>query len=97
MNSVTANPPIYSANGAWVVKDKVLYGTSGINLTSPPGLYLLDLKSNISKPLLNNYRGLRFSDVDDLVVDKKGNILFTDVPFGYVIETLCWSNCSISI
>jgi hypothetical protein len=75
MNQIAANPPIYSGNGAWLVKDPVIYGTDGLKMTSPPGVYSFDLKTNVSKPLLNNYRGLRFSGVDDLVVDSRGNIL----------------------
>src|SRR5438552_3744279 len=84
MSNITANPPVDSINGAWFVNGTIIYGTNGFRLISPPGLYTFDPKTNISKPLLNNYRGLRFATPDDIVVDHRGNILFTDAPFGYV-------------
>jgi len=52
--------------------------------TAPPGLYAFNHKTNLSKPLLNNYRGLRFTSPDDVVVDPNGDILFRDAPFAYV-------------
>jgi sugar lactone lactonase YvrE len=70
------------------LKTQVIHGTDGLKMTSPPGVYSFDLKTNVSKPLLNNYRGLRLSGVDDLVVDSHGNILFTDVPFEYVAQVV---------
>lgn len=89
MSNLTANPPVDSINGAWYLNGTIIYGTNGINLTAPPGLYTFDLNTNLSKTLLNNYRGLRFATPDDLVVDPNGNILFTDAPFAYVSPP-CW-------
>ena len=77
MSNLKANPPVVdSINGAFLVNGTIIWGTNGINLTSPPALYTFDPMTDISKPLLNNYRGLRFATPDDLVVDTSGNILF---------------------
>jgi sugar lactone lactonase YvrE len=84
MSNLTADPPVYSINGAWLLNGTIIWGTNGINLTAPPGLFTFDPKTNKSATLLNNYRGLRFATPDDLVVDQNGNILFTDAPFAYV-------------
>src|SRR6266496_3108928 len=84
MSIVTANPPLDSVNGAYLTNGTIICGTTGLGLSSPPALYTFDPKTNISKPLLNNYRGLRFSTPNDLIVDQRGNILFTDAPFGHV-------------
>ncbi len=88
MSIVTANPPLDSVNGAYLSNGTIICGTTGLGLTSPPALYIFDPKTNISKPLLNNYRGLRFGTPNDLIVDQRGNILFTDAPFGHVYLSL---------
>ena len=43
-----------------------------------PGIRTLDPMTNKMEMLLNNYFGYYFNTVDDLVVDAKGDVWFTD-------------------
>lgn len=94
LSNFTPSPPIGSVNGGFLHKGKIIYGTDGFKLAIPPGVYSFDPKSRKTEVLLNNYRGLRFASCDDLVVDDKGNIIFTDVPFGFVPQ-ICYAHLTI--
>jgi sugar lactone lactonase YvrE len=62
---------------------RIYWGVSGGNnsiggIASRPGIATLDPLTNKTEILLNNYFGYYFNTVDDLAVDSKGDIWFTD-------------------
>ena len=78
-----ADPPIYAPAGARYRDSSIIYATIGGHHSLEghsfhPGLYALDVKSGKSRVLLNNYYGYYFNSVDDLDIDAKGQIWFTD-------------------
>ncbi len=86
LSSMTADPPIYSANGAWFNNGLIYYCVGGGNhsiheqsgTVSHPGIYTLNTTSGKSNVLLNNYFGYYFNSCDDITVDSKGDVWFTD-------------------
>jgi len=86
LSAKTAEPPIYSANGGWYHDGLIYYCQGGGNSSidapagyvSRPGIYTLNATSGKSNVLLNNYFGYYFNTCDDLVVDSKGDVWFTD-------------------
>jgi hypothetical protein len=55
----------------------------GLN-NSNGGLVVIDVASQVSTPLVNNWVGLPFNSPNDVAVHKEsGAILFTDPPYGY--------------
>ena len=78
-----ADPPIYAGSGARYWKGSIIYSTIGGNEsldghTLRPGIYELDPKTGKSRTLLNNYYGYYFNSADDLDIDERGRIWFTD-------------------
>ncbi|OAL23190.1 hypothetical protein AYO20_11058 [Fonsecaea nubica] len=80
LQNLTTDPPLESVNGGFIHEGKLVVGTDGYRNSTPPGLYLYDPATNRSEPLLNNYRGLKLSTPDDLVVDQFGQVWFVDAP-----------------
>lgn len=82
------NPPIYAPNGgaSYGNGSLILFAASGGNnsIGDPPteqrvSLRILDPATNESTVILNNYYGLYFNCIDDVVVDRStGFIYFTD-------------------
>ena len=57
-----------------------MQGLNGAN----GGLVVIDVASQVSTPLVNNWVGLPFNSPNDVAVHKEsGAILFTDPPYGY--------------
>ena len=54
--------------------------------TQAPGIYLLDPYTNTTQPILNNYFGIQFNSLNDLFIDDKGGVWFTDSWYGYAIN-----------
>ena len=78
-----AVPPIYAPAGARYTDGSIIYATIGGHQSLEghsfrPGLYALDVASGKSRVLLNNYYGYYFNSVDDLDIDARGQIWFTD-------------------
>jgi len=81
-----ASPPIYSGSGAWFHNGLIYYCVGGGNhsiheqsgTVSRPGIYTLNTTSGVSNVLLNNYFGYYFDSCDDVTVDSKGDVWFTD-------------------
>ncbi|NJK83045.1 MAG: SMP-30/gluconolactonase/LRE family protein, partial [Saprospiraceae bacterium] len=70
------------ANGLWIDSEGKLvmcqHGERQVAYMDAP----LDAPAPKFVSLANQYEGKRFSSPNDLVIDKKGNIYFTDPPYG---------------
>ena len=86
IENLTTTPNLQSVNGGFIYQGKLIVGTDGYRNDTPPGLYIYDPATNTSEVLLNNFRGLKFSTPDDLVVDNAGQVWFVDAP--YVVRPL---------
>ncbi len=69
-------------------ENSIYWGVSGGNLSiggheSRPGIATLDPTTNRTTTLLNNYFGYYFNTVDDLAIDAKGDIWFTDPQYSW--------------
>lgn len=77
-----SDPPIYSPNGG-TIHDGLIYWVTAGGLVANgtefrPGIYTLNLTTGKTEPILNNYYGYYFSSPNDIAVDSKGDIWFTD-------------------
>jgi sugar lactone lactonase YvrE len=83
-----SNPPVYQPCGGTYYKGLIIWATSGGGIELPdgshprPGIYAVNVTTGVSWPLVNNYFGYYFNSPDDLVVDSKGDIWFTDSTYG---------------
>lgn len=86
LSNKIADPPLYSGNGAWYYGGLIYYCVGGGNRSvhgqsgtvSRPGIYTLDTTTGKANVLLNNYFGYYFNSCDDITVDAKGDVWFTD-------------------
>ncbi|KAI9690273.1 MAG: hypothetical protein M1822_009234 [Bathelium mastoideum] len=84
----TTNPPVYAVNGGrlyngyiyWAVEGGVPFPspTSNQTILQKPGIYRLDPTTGQVEAILNNYFGKQFNSPNDLVIDSRGDIFFTD-------------------
>ena len=79
-----------------VTTDSREKGSNGLTLNSKGELYMCQhgnrqiakMSTSIKDPksafttVVDNYKGRKFNSPNDLIFDKKGNIYFTDPPFG---------------
>ncbi|KAF2101086.1 calcium-dependent phosphotriesterase [Rhizodiscina lignyota] len=77
------DPPIYAPNGGTYHNGLVYWAASGGNESigggeQRVGIRMMDPYTNKTTVLLNNYYGYYFTTIDDLIVDAKGDIWFTD-------------------
>lgn len=87
------NPPVYAPNGgtSYANGTKILFAASGGNnsIGNPPteqrvSIRILDPATNKSTVILNNYFGLYFNTIDDIVVHPEtGHIFFTDPDYSW--------------
>lgn len=77
-----SDPPVYAVNGGAVHNGLLHWVTGGghsINGTEyRPGIFAVNYTTGKSQPLLNNYFGQYFSGLNDVAIDSKGDIWFTD-------------------
>lgn len=77
-----ADPPLYLPSGGTFHEGLIYYSCLGGNITAGqefrPGIYTLNATSGKSQSLLNNYFGYYFNGCDDIVVDSRGDVWFTD-------------------
>ena len=86
LSNKIADPPLYSGNGAWYHGGLIYYCVGGGNRSvleqsgtvSRPGIYTFNATTGKSNVLLNNYFGYYFNSCDDITVDAKGDVWFTD-------------------
>jgi gluconolactonase len=60
--------------------------TNGSTVDQAPGIYELDPYTGKVRTLLNNYYGQQLSSPNDLFIDSRGDIFFTDSWYGYAIN-----------
>lgn len=78
-----SDPPVYAPNGGTFAGGLIYWAASGGNMSiggieQRAGVRTLDPLTNKTETLLNNYFGYYFNTVDDIVVDAKGDVWFTD-------------------
>jgi hypothetical protein len=83
LSEYLSDPPVYAPNGGTWHNGLIYWGASGGNLSiggveQRPGIRTLDPATNKSVTLLNSFFGFYFNTVDDLAVDAKGRVWFTD-------------------
>ncbi|KAF7590334.1 hypothetical protein BBP40_002984 [Aspergillus hancockii] len=87
LKRVVADPPIYAPAGARYRNGLIYYSVAGGNTTLEgrtyrPGIVSFDPITKKSEVLVNNYYGYYFNTADDLDIDNKGGIWFTDLQYG---------------
>jgi len=91
----TTTPPVYAVNGGryynghiyWAVEGGVPFpGPKGSTIMQTPGIYQLNPMTGRVTTLLNNYYGDQFNSPNDLYIDSRGDIWFTDSWYGYAIN-----------
>jgi len=88
LGELLSDPPIYAPNGGTFHNGLIYWGVSGGNdsiggIEERPGIATLDPLTNKTVTLLNNYFGYYFNTVDDLFVDEKGDVWFTDPNYSW--------------
>lgn len=96
ISNYTTNPTVYAVNGGKFHKGKIYWAseasfsfpspTNGSTIDQTPGIYELDPYTGRVRTLLNNYYGQQLSSPNDLFVDSRGDIFFTDSWYGYAIN-----------
>ncbi|GJN94722.1 hypothetical protein Rhopal_007813-T1 [Rhodotorula paludigena] len=81
LHNFTASPPVENANGATYHDGKLYISTNGGNETNS-AVIAVDVQTNQSSIVIDNYYGLRFNAVNDIVADNAGNLYFTDASYG---------------
>lgn len=84
LRQLEPSPPIAKANGGTPYgKGKVVVSSQGLG-GIPGGLVELDVVTQRSRPLVNNWAGIPFNSPNDLAVHgPSGSILFTDPAYGH--------------
>ncbi|KAK5129237.1 hypothetical protein LTR16_002321 [Cryomyces antarcticus] len=104
LSEYLSDPPVYAPNGGTFHKGLIYWGASGGNnsiggIEQRVGVITLDPLTNKTNVLLNNYYGYYFNTVDDLVVDARGDVWFTDPQYSWFnaltdtppqLETACY-------
>jgi gluconolactonase len=96
ISNYTTTPPVYAVNGGKYYKGKIYWASEasfpfpspvdGSTINQTPGIYELDPFTGKVRTLLNNYYGQQFSSPNDLFIDSRGDIFFTDSWYGYAIN-----------
>lgn len=96
ISNYTTSPPVYAVNGGKFYEGKVYWAaeasfsfpspTNGSIVDQTPGIYELDPYTGQVRTLLNDYYGQQLSSPNDLFVDSRGDIYFTDSWYGYAIN-----------
>ncbi|KAK9459480.1 calcium-dependent phosphotriesterase [Lipomyces oligophaga] len=74
---------VVQANGACNYKDNILYCSQG-DFNTESALVEVDPISEVSKVLIDNFRGRSFNSINDVVIHyETGDIWFTDPTYGY--------------
>jgi gluconolactonase len=83
VSKVEANPPIPMANGGTLFNGKIILLSQGLGEVGA-SIYSMDPKTYKTELILNNYFGLKFNSLNDVVVSRKdGSFWFTDPSYGY--------------
>ncbi|GAA6035454.1 hypothetical protein JCM8097_000262 [Rhodosporidiobolus ruineniae] len=79
----TASPPVENINGGTYVNGSLIVTTNGGNETNP-AVFRINLETNESSVVTDNYYGLRYNSLNDIVADAEGNFWFNDPNFGWL-------------
>ncbi|GAA5890461.1 hypothetical protein JCM6882_002929 [Rhodosporidiobolus microsporus] len=83
LSNFTASPPIENINGGTFHSGLIYVTTNGGNETNP-AVFSIDPTTNQSSIVVDNYCGLRFNSLNDIVADSQGNLWFNDPTYGYL-------------
>ncbi|KAI9651214.1 hypothetical protein NHQ30_001252 [Ciborinia camelliae] len=88
LGELLSDPPVYAPNGGTFHNGLIYWAAAGGNssiggIEQRPGIITLDPLTNKTVTLLNNYYGYYFNTIDDLFVDEKGDIWFTDPDYSW--------------
>ncbi|KAK5742200.1 hypothetical protein LTR17_003441 [Elasticomyces elasticus] len=97
LSNFTTSPPVYAVNGGKYYQGKMYWAAeASFSFPSPtdpaliqqqaPGIYMLDPFTREVTTLINNYFGQRLNSPNDLFIDSRGDIFFTDSWYGYAIN-----------
>lgn len=97
LSNYTTTPPVYAVNGGRYHKGKIYWASeASFSFLSPtnssetidqtPGIYELNPYTGEVRTLLNNYFGQQLNSPNDLTIDSRGDIFFTDSWYGYAIN-----------
>lgn len=96
ISNYTTTPPVYAVNGGKFYRGKIYWAseasfsfpspTNGSTIDQAPGIYELDPYTGEVTTLLNNYFGQQLNSPNDLVIDSRGDIYFSDSWYGYAIN-----------
>lgn len=71
---------MWNINGGTYANGKTYFATNG---GSVRGLYEVDYRDGTAVPIVNNYHGRHLNSPNDLIVDSRSNIWFTDPAYGW--------------
>lgn len=88
LSTFNPDPPVYGVNGGTLYKGLVYLLVEGSKpfgngTLQEPGIVVLDPATNKVRTLLNNYYGTYFNSPNDITIDAKGDIFFTDALYGW--------------
>ena len=96
ISNYTTNPPVYAVNGGKLYQNHIYWASeASFSFPSPsngslvqqtPGIYRLDPYTGEVVTLVNNYYGQLLNSPNDLFIDSRGDIFFTDSWYGYAIN-----------
>lgn len=96
ISNFTTDPPVYAVNGGRLYKGKIYWASeasfsfpspeNGSTIDQTPGIYELNPNTREVRTLLNNYFGQQLNSPNDLVIDSRGDIYFSDSWYGYAIN-----------
>ncbi|KAK3109629.1 hypothetical protein LTR53_016905, partial [Teratosphaeriaceae sp. CCFEE 6253] len=96
LSNFTTDPPVYAVNGGKYYQGKIYWAveasfsfpspTNGSLIQQAPGIYMLDPLTREVTTLVNNYYGQKLNSPNDLFIDARGDLWFTDSWYGYAIN-----------
>jgi gluconolactonase len=79
VRQIELTPALQNVNGATLHNGTVYVTTNGGPVR---GIYTVDLTTGAAETVVNNYRGRHLNSPNDVIVDSKGNMYFTDPTYG---------------
>ncbi|GAA6023446.1 hypothetical protein JCM10207_004416 [Rhodosporidiobolus poonsookiae] len=81
LHNFTAYPPVENINGGTYHNGTLYVTTNGGNETNP-AIFAINPATKESSIVVDNYFGLRFNSLNDIVADSQGNLWFNDPTYG---------------
>lgn len=91
LSDYNPDPPVYGVNGGRFFNGLVYWAISGSkpfanDQLQQPGIVTLDPATNQVTTILNNYFGTYFNSPNDVILDRRGDVFFTDALYGYQLN-----------